>query len=55
MRETNIFHLITEHPLITFLVSAVLLIGLLLIVANLLMNYREKQGNKDEARNNFDR
>lgn len=42
MNETNIYHLVIEHPIITFFVSMVLMAVLILFIGVKFLSYREK-------------
>jgi NADH:ubiquinone oxidoreductase subunit 3 (subunit A) len=57
MEELNAGYLFVEHPLITFLVCAVVIM-VVTVVASKLMSHREnrqKKENKDETGSNFDK
>lgn len=42
MKETSIYHLVIEHPIITFFVSMVLMAVVILFIGVRFMSYREK-------------
>ena len=50
MRETNLYHLLTEHPLITFVVCAVLLMGTVFIVLIKFQERRERRRRQEEEK-----
>lgn len=47
MQETNSLHVLTEHPIIVFLVGAILVGGLLLLVARFLAHRDSIKQTKD--------
>jgi multisubunit Na+/H+ antiporter MnhC subunit len=54
MRETNVYHLLTQHQVITFLVCAVALTIIALVIAVKLMNRLENNAS-ESARSERDK
>lgn len=53
MKETNIYHLLSQHPVLVFIVSAVLLMALTMLVIAKLMNRSEKRREREDRENDF--
>ena len=51
MRETNIYHLVIEHPLISFLVGAVVIVAFAVIAVIIILNHWEKKQNEKNQEN----
>jgi len=48
MQETSLYHLLTQHPIITFVVCAVLLMFLITIAGIKLMRHLDKKRAEEE-------
>lgn len=53
MKETNIYHLLSQHPVLVFIVSAVLLMTLTMLVIAKLTTRSENRREREDRENDF--
>ncbi len=50
MKETSVYHLLVEHPVIVFLVAAVAIVALTFIFISKISSYRENRQDENKKK-----